>query len=154
MNRLVIFLILLGTISVLFISSCSHCACDKGFLNVNLVSFVDSEAIPIILLRFNKNSGFQRPIDSLEISNIDSYRGDTLFVPTSNYLSSLNDYELYFPTANITIQISDIVEAQQEQNCGGSLGSAKTECVDQILSYKQNGILSQVYSNNTIYITK
>jgi hypothetical protein len=149
-----IFFILLVTISGSFISSCSHCACAKGFLNVNLISFVDSEAIPVILRRFNKDSGFQRPIDSLQISNINNHSGDTLFVPTSNYLSSLNDYELYFPTANITVRISDIIDAQQEQNCGSPVGSAKVECVDQILSYKQNGMLSQVYSNNTIYIVK
>ena len=156
MSRNPLIPILFLAIAVSFASSCSRCACTKGFLNVNLISFTDSEAVSVTLRRFEKNSQFQTPVDSVLISGVSNYGLDTLFLPTGFYLNSSNDYELFFSKANITIQISDIIEAQQDQNCGGlfGIGSDKVACVDQIVSYKQNGVSSKVYSGNLVYITK
>jgi hypothetical protein len=156
MMRLAIILMLFILLPDLFISCSTQCACDKALISFNLVSFTDSEANTIILRRFNKDGQFSSPLDSAQIFDTFNRSGDSLIVTSSNgpAMTSSNDYELYFPTTNITVKISDIIEDAQEEKCGGLFGSSKAQCVNKILSYKQNGTLSQVYTNNFIYITK
>ena len=147
------FLILVGIgISGLF--SCRNtCACTGNFgLTPSLVSFSPGDRDTLVIKEFTKGSGYSSLLDSILIDSGNSVyhtHNDTTDIFSSAVLLPKYDYELFFPSSNLLIKITDIDEPQVEGNC-----PSKTQCIDPVNSYKINGSLitkSNPY-DNLIYI--
>ena len=83
-----------------------------------------------------------------------STHNDTTVIFTRNgtpALTSGYDYEIFFPSISVLVEISDIDEQKEEGNCPD-----KVQCVDPVNSYKINGslITKENPYDDMIYIQK
>ena len=144
------YLLLILCCFILSPSCRRKCPCNPASAPIQLVSFLNSEIDTIIVRRFIKETNFQTLQDSVLLDNSNcSYivRGtDTLELATSNLIGRITssfDYEVYIPSVNSLIKISDITEQLTEGNCG--------RCSNYFTMFLMDG---QIYHSSQLFIKK
>ena len=126
------FIIAALVLTNLFSSCTVSVPCDNGNIKLGFVSFSDSATSFLILRQYKKSSNFKSLVDTVLITKTsnsykksnDSLRIEYSFNTKHGYtnskhgLTSEYDYEVYFPTMNKTLQISDIEEEYKMQKKG------------------------------------
>lgn len=153
---LIIFPILIASI---FFNSCGEYPCAKADLRYGLIGFTNAESDTIIIRRFTKNSlvvkdsfffdennpiRFQRFADTLQMV---AYTSDAL-------LESNFDYQIFFPGAGKIFNIKDILETQSYGKGKSIFNTGGPSCINQIVSFNLDGVLSGNISSSRIYLTK
>lgn len=133
------FLILVSII--ILYNSCDHCICiPSDGLRLAMISFTTTDIDTIIKRKFVKESNFTNQVDSVIIDRnnaIFEAQTDTLQMVSWKgdiALTSKYDYQLFIPSINKTITVSNINEPQTDGNC-----DHKVQCVNRIVSVKLNG---------------
>ena len=135
-------------LSCLLCSCCYDVGCNPGRLQPVFIAFSNSEIDTIVIRKFKVNSNFHNAIDSLYISNINSYfpyrQGDSLILESINNgvftISQPFEFEVYIPGTGTTTRITEITETKStKRNC--FISDGQHECYNDIISYKQNGLL-------------
>lgn len=153
MNRIII----LGAIGLSLLASCKR-PCSDHYLTPAFIGYSVSELDTLIIRRFKKDGNFFPVIDTAIITNnhyVASYNtsNDTTIVNVNvisgvyNYVSPDHDWQIYIPSRNQTISISNIVSPQNDMSCFGDCW-----CANPINSFLQNGQLTvPPYNHNTNY---
>jgi len=146
--------VLLGILSVVVVQGLASCCktYQCGPYNTNsfrISNFTPQESDTIIVRAFKKGSGFSQKLDSVLLAkdkNADyhsqedgmstevSFRNDTKFE-----LSSLYDFEFYFPATNTLRRVSEMTDIQGEIEC--SSPAQKKKCENELGSLRLDGVL-------------
>lgn len=149
-------------IILLFGIVCSSCIadvpCGRAFLNINMISFPNSETDEMIIKKFIKGSGFATTVQTFTINRNNSWYyqrpGDTLEIGNvfgnDGGLTSDFDYELNIPTTGVVYRISDIEEKKNSRKWT----LKKVYCLNNITSYKLNNQITTGTDLFTLYIIK
>ena len=141
-------LLIIPFLFLLAFASCSKtCFCTMATLYPAYVSFNPSETDTIILRRYDKNSNFDRLLDTAIITDQNSvfnFNKDTLSIRSDTEaltLRSFYNYVLYLPALKRSDSIHHIYEARDTQKGGSNL---ECNCINRILSYQLNSDTVQV----------
>ncbi|MEO8769897.1 MAG: hypothetical protein ABI402_07425 [Ferruginibacter sp.] len=141
-------IIFLFITAILFYSCCHKVDCEKYSLKFVLISFTPEEMDTLIFRKFDANSNFTNPTDSMLTNSIDlfynSTHGDSVALETYNstnfkfQMQSGFDYEIFIPGAGRLIKINNIIENQTEvKHCDISDGNHG--CTNPVPLYKVDG---------------
>jgi len=154
-NTLLQFICIIFILSIL--SSCSktiNCdAAEKKYLKTQ--DFTEQELSRIIFKRYTKNTNFAQLVDTiLLVKNINvSY--DIVRDPATNAIEFIEiqpaantgfaitsgfDYELIFPSVNISRKLTEITEIQQQYEYQ-VFSVQRRNCINEITSSKLDGVL-------------
>jgi hypothetical protein len=112
--------LIIGVAIAFVLQSCSKTKEDCSFLapDIVYVGFTQAETDTFIIRRFEKNTNFIKPLDTLKITRAHIDRipvgEDSVKLVPDNYsrLSTdfyLNDWEIYFPAMDRTVYITNAV---------------------------------------------
>jgi len=127
------------------------------------IGYSTSELDTVIVKRFAKGSNFSQQLDSFAYTAatvVYSQSGDTTKIVIwqgDQQFTGDSDWQVTIPADNRTIKITDITIPKGEQHCGGLFGTDKVLCVNPIVSYKKDGVVTTFKPNsfgNAIYIKK
>ena len=153
-------LLAIPLIVLFIISSCSKtCFCTDNKLSLGYVAFDGTETDTIILRRYDKNSNFNRLIDTIVITDQNTTfnnRQDTLTIHAnaeSTTLRSFYNYILYLPALNRSDSIRGIYEARDREEGSHNMDC---NCINRVLSYQLNRDTVQVVdpASPFLYINK
>lgn len=141
-------LLMIPFLFLLAFASCSKtCFCTMATLYPAYVAFNPGETDTIILRRYDRNSNFDRLLDTAIITDqnaVFSFNQDTLSIRSDAEaltLRSFFDYVLYLPTLQRSDSISHIYEPRDTQKGSSNL---ECNCINRILSYQLNRDTVQV----------
>lgn len=149
-NRGILVSILSVVFTILFASCCKTYQCSPYVDRLFRISnFTTQESDTIIVRAYKKGSGFTQKLDSVLLAkdknSIYLDLGDGISTEVSinvseNFeLSSLYDFEFYFPATNTLRRLSEITDRQSEiKQCNPS---QRNECRNQLASSKLDGVL-------------
>jgi hypothetical protein len=146
------------------VSGCRHTLCENSPVTPAFIGFNPADVDTIIVRAFQPNDNYQHLLDTLAIiKDSNCYfttSNDTTIIYFADFnnqseiISTGSDWQIYIPTTNRTITISDIMSQQTEEPV--------KYCLNPISSFIQDGQLvvpklvnSGVYytSGYLIYIT-
>ena len=103
---------------IIALHSCGTYDCaEADGLRIGGVSFTAAELDTIILRKFVKGTGFTQLIDSVFVTDYYQVTNDTATAGaflSSDRLKSKYDYQIYIPSINRLVKITDMYEPQQE----------------------------------------
>lgn len=131
---------------IVLLFSCRTIHCVDQFITPVFIGYSPGDLDTIIVRKYKAGTDFQSLLDTAIITNNPTVAGyvtsnDTTTVVLNvysdepNYLLPGSDWQLYLPSVNLTISLSDIVSPQASYKCFGD----DCECWNPINSYTQNG---------------
>jgi hypothetical protein len=149
-------------IAIVHCSACGYdnCGPSEG-LRIATIGMTPSQIDTIILRKFARGSGFTNRIDTVLIDSTKAYfqfpytTKDTSFMgilSEQTLLKSQYDYEIFIPSVNRLVRVSDINEPQQRMK--KTFPSTKTYCINNIQSFQQDGSLVtlKAFAQQQVYI--
>jgi hypothetical protein len=141
---------------LLAFASCSKtCFCTMATLYPAYVAFNPGETDTIILRRYDRNSNFDRLLDTAIITDQDAvfnFSQDTLSIRSDAEaltLRSFYNYVLYLPALNRSDSLHHIFEARDTQEGSSNL---ECNCINRILSYQLNSDTVQVVDPDSPHV--
>lgn len=163
MKRIFAVLIISVTIISVTASCGGTCSCMDDSLVPAFIGYDTSELDTVIIKRFAKGSNFGQQLDSFAFTTatvVYSKSGDTTNIVAmrgDQRLSVDSDWQVSIPSGNRTVRISEITIEKREQHCGGIFGLDKTLCINPVLSFKKDGVVTTFNPNDfnhAVYIRK
>jgi len=161
---------MLIVLSIYFTSCCYEIQCTNSGVVVRSIAFpqfTTDQIASIVIRRFNQNSNFQKPIDSLLINSansvINSAVSDTPVVQLNfqiKYITPGYDFEIFVPSTNTLAKITNILQPPSQENaCSYSEVPEHSSCSNPITSVTVNGVLQNYGGNqggfySTIFINQ
>jgi hypothetical protein len=136
--------------SISLYSCCKTIDCNTGRINeITAVNFPRQDLINFSIKKFNKNSNFTQPIDSMILSQGADYKLVPIATDTTNIIfdklvlrfpiEAGYDYEVFFPNGNTLRRVTEVTENKtSEKFC--NTGFAKNICYNNISSLKIDGV--------------
>jgi len=128
------------------LSSCGSYPCAKHpGLQLNFVSFTDTEIESFHIIRYTKGSQFRDKVDSLIVDSGRARfnrRNDTLFLVMLSqevFLTSNYDYRITLPSVPREYLITEIVEEMQSAR-KSLFARTQDMCINPIRSFSLNGV--------------
>lgn len=152
--------ILIITILITCLLSCSRSIdCTDPSIPFAFISFPQDALDTLVIRKFTESSNFQTLIDTIQVLSSSGSiikQGDTSHVDLGHpdkYLKPGFDWQIFIPSINRTISISDINKKDKTGNCA----AMQTDCFcnDEILSIKvdnQTRVLQTIYSTYYLFI--
>ena len=134
--------------SLVFISCNHEIECSYVPLQPAFIGFSASDLDTFVLRKFKPNDNYQSLIDTFTVDgNYSVYRtsNDTIRVLVNDATNDGKagilhgfDWQIFIPSTNQTLTVSDIVSEQKSTKCGG-LDKTNCYCTNQNFSAKYNG---------------
>ncbi len=155
---------------VILISCGRKSDCSIGGLNIGITNLNTSLDDSILVLKFTKNSNFNKLIDSTKLvfendkDSLNNIHGDSLILIGKNgFFSSLSgsdknnsgflnaNFDYIIQTKNHSYQFTELEISKKTKKCGGILSLDCPDCYSPVVKFKLNDDQIQILENELFY---
>jgi len=156
---------------IVILISCARVSdCSIGGLNIGITNLNALSDDSILVLKFTKNSNFNKLIDSTKLvfendkDSLNKIHGDSVILTgKQGFLSSLSGsdknnrgflnakFDYIIKTKNHSYQFTELEIAKKTKKCGGILSLDCPDCYSPVVKFKLNNIQNQILENELFY---